>query len=232
MKSLKNTPTSFLAVIVMIFILMPRSGEAQVVNSSAKKRISIGFGLFTDIWMNKPAGMKTRTINQGVNVFGTYNLPFGKSNFSFAIGVGITVHNLYWNYYFNERATDSLQFSKTPDSISYKRSKLTMPYLEIPLEFRFKTKSKFAVSLGFKVGYMIYSHSKWVGDDYLWQSGNTLKASFKDIKNLEKFAYGPTFRVGYKWFHLNAYYSLSNIFTKGKGIDMYPVSVGFVLLPF
>ncbi len=232
MKSFKNTMISFLAVIVMIFILLPRSGEAQVVNSSAKKRISIGFGLFTDIWMNTPAGMKTRTINQGVNVFGTYNLPLGKSNFSFAIGVGISVHNLYWNYYFNERPSDSIQFSKIPDSIGHKRSKLTMPYLEIPLEFRFKTKSKFAVCVGFKVGYMIYSHSKWVGDDYLWQSGNTLKASFKDIKNLENFAYGPTFRVGYKWFHLNAYYSLSNIFTKGKGIDMYPVSVGFVLLPF
>ncbi len=231
MKSLKHLLISLVAAIVMIMILAPVAGQAQVVNSSAKKRISIGVGMFTDIWMNTPAGMKTRTINQGINVFGSYNMPFGKSNFSFAIGLGITIHNLYWNYYFKER-TDSVQFSKVPSNVSYKRSKLTLPYLELPLEFRFKSKSRFAASVGFKLGYMIYGHTKWVGQDYIWGTGNTLKASFKDVSALEKFAYGPTVRVGYKWFHLNAYYSLTNIFNKGNGIDIYPISVGFVLLPF
>ena len=174
MKSLKHILISITAAIVMIFILSPRESQAQVVNSSTKKRISIGFGLFTDIWMNTPDGMKTRTINQGVNVFGTYNLPFGKSNFSFAIGVGITIHNLYWNYRFQGDSAN-FQFVKIEDSLKYKRSKLTMPYLEIPVEFRFKTKSKFAVALGFKVGYMVYGHAKWVGDDYLFKTTSTLK---------------------------------------------------------
>ena len=215
----------------MIFILFPGDGQSQVVNASAKKRISVGVGMFTDIWMNTPAGMKTRTINQGVQVFGTYNMPFGKSNFSFAIGLGINIHNLYWNYRY-KGSSDSLQFVKIESSLAYKRSKLTLPYLEIPIEFRFKTKSKFAVSLGFKAGYMIYGHSKWVGDDYLDSTNNTLKISVKNIKNIEKFAYGPTLRVGYKWFHVNAYYSLASVFQKGKGPDIYPISVGFVLLPF
>ena len=231
MKSFKKIVISFTAVILGLAILVPISGAAQVVNPSTKKRISIGVGLFTDIWMNTPAGMKTRTINQGVQVFGTYNMPFGKSNFSFAIGLGINIHNLYWNYMFEGR-NDSLQFVKIPDTISNKRSKLTLPYLEIPIEFRFKTKGKFAMGIGFKVGYMIYGHSKWVGEDYLFNTTNLLKVSFKDIKNLERFAYGPTLRVGYKWFHVNAYYSLSTVFQKGKGADIYPISVGFVLMPF
>ncbi len=224
--------TGISALAVLFLLLAPAPGHAQVVNASTKKRISIGVGLFTDIWMNTPAGMKTRTINQGVNVFGTYNMPMGKSNFSFAIGVGISIHNLYWNYYFKDRGGDTVQFSKVPSDVSYKRSKITMPYLEIPIEFRYKSKSKVAMGIGFKVGYMVYGHSKWVGSDYIWKTTNTLKASFKDIKDIEKFAYGPTLRVGYKWIHLNAYYSLANIFTKGTGIDMYPISVGFLLLPF
>jgi len=231
MKTFKKILVSLTTAIICMVFLFPLSGQAQVINSSAKKRISIGVGLFDDIWMNSPAGMKTRTINQGVQVFGSYNMPFGKSNFSFAIGLGLSIHNLYWNYRFQG---DSLnfQFVKVEDGLNYKRSKLTMPYLEIPLEFRLKTKSKVGVGVGFKVGYMVYGHAKWVGDDYLFNSPNKLIASFKGIKSIEKFAYGPTLRVGYKWFNVNAYYSLSKIFQKSTGVDMYPISVGFVLMPF
>jgi hypothetical protein len=231
MKSFKKILVSLTAAILCMSVILPISGRTQVINSTTKKRISIGIGLFDDIWLSTPEGMKTRTINQGVQVFGSYNVPFGKSNFSFAIGIGITIHNLYWNYRFQG---DSLnfQFVKVEDGLNYKRSKLTMPYLELPLEFRLKTKSKVSAALGFKVGYMVYSHSKWVGDDYIYNTSNRLIASFKGIKNIEKFAYGPTLRVGYKWFNLTCYYSLSTIFQKGTGVDMYPISLGFVLMPF
>jgi len=231
MKLLKHTLISLAAVVLFTLILAPLAGRAQVVNEATKKRISIGVGLFTDIWMNTPDGMKTRTINQGFNVFGTYNLPMGKSRFSFAIGLSISIHNLYWNYRF-EGSNDSLQFKPIPDGESYKRSKLTLPYLEIPLEFRYKAKSKFALGIGFKVGYMVYAHSKYVGSDYLFGTTGTLVSSMKNIDNIEKFAYGPTLRIGYKWIHVTGYYSLSKIFSNGKGPEMYPISLGFVLMPF
>lgn len=217
-------------LLLTLFITVPVS-YGQVVNETTRKKVSIGVGLFNDIWMNTPSGLKTRTINQGVMVNGTYNLPFGKSNFSFAIGLGITVHNLYWNQMFNGKA-DSIQFSPIPSGTSYKRSKLTLPYVELPVEFRLKTKYKLAVGLGFKVGYMMYAHTKWVGDDYLYNTPSTLKVSFKDIKFIEKFAYGPTLRIGYKWFHVYGHYQLSGLFESGKGPDMYPLSVGFLLMPF
>jgi hypothetical protein len=229
MKTFKKTLISLTIIVSGMFILLPGYGHAQVVNSATKKRISIGVGMFTDIWMNQPSGLKTRTINQGVQVFGTYNTQFGKSNLSFAIGLGISIHNLYWNYTFQG---DSLNFQFVKIDTTYKRSKLTMPYFEVPIEFRLKTKSKVSVGIGFKVGYMVYAHSKYVGSDYLYKSTNTLKASFKGIKNLENFAYGPTLRIGYKWFNVAGYYSLSSIFQKAKGPDMYPISVGFVLMPF
>jgi len=231
MKILKKILINFTAVMLCVPILVPTFSQAQVVNASTKKRISIGVGLFTDIWMQTPSGMKTRTINQGVQVFGTYNMPFGKSNFSFAIGLGISIHNLYWNYRFQGDSTN-FQFVKIEDNLAYKRSKLTMPYIEVPIEFRLKTKSKVSAALGFKVGYMVYGHAKWVGDDYLFKSTNRLIASFKDINHIEKFEYGPTVRLGYKWFNVNAYFSLSKIFQKETNIDMYPISVGFVLMPF
>ncbi len=232
MKLLKHTLISLAAVVLFTLILAPLAGRAQVVNEATKKRISIGVGLFTDIWMTTDPDMKTRTINQGFNVFGTYNLPLGKSRFSFAIGLSISIHNLYWNYRFQG---DSLnfQFALIKDDQGYKRSKLTLPYLEIPIEFRYKAKSKFALGIGFKIGYMVYAHSKYVGSDYLFGTTSTLVSSIKNIDNLEKFAYGPTLRIGYKWIHVTGYYSLSKIFNNnGKTPEMYPISLGFVLMPF
>jgi len=231
MKSIKKILISLGALILCGIILAPVHSQGQIVTSSTKKRISIGVGLYTDIWMNSPEGMKIRTINQGVQLLGTYNMPFGQSNFSFAVGLGINVHNLYWNYRF-QGSNDAFEFVKIEDSLSYKRSKLTLPYLEVPAEFRLKTKSKVTVAVGFKAGYMIYAHAKWVGEDYLFKTNNTLKTSFKGIKNIEKFTDGPTLRFGYKWFNVNAYYALSNVFLKGKGPDIYPISVGFLLMPF
>ena len=215
-------------LIVILLFLSPHSGTAQVVNESAKKRFSIAFGMFTDIWQNVPSGLKTRAINQGVNVFATYNIPFGKSNFGFSAGLGFRVHNLYGNFQV-KGYNDSIQFVRIPDSIGYQRSKIVLPYIELPVEFRFKTKYKFAIGIGFKVGYMLPAHTKWVGDDYLFNTPDKLRVNFRDIKYLEKFSYGPTLRIGYKWFHVNAYYSLSKIF---KGYNTTPLSIGFLLMPF
>jgi hypothetical protein len=235
MRYRNNFFTGTVLIFTVLFLMCQNRANAQVLNEANKKRVSIAFGMFTDIWLNVPTeapykDMKTRTINQGVNVFATYNIPFGKSNFGFSAGLGIRIQNLYWNYMFQGNSADSFQFVKI--DTGYKRSKVTMPYLELPIEFRFKTKYKFAVSIGFKVSYMVYGHTKYVGDDYLYKTSNTLRVAFKDVKNIERFAYGPTLRIGYKWFHLSAYYSLSRIFTKDKGPDMIPISVGFVLMPF
>jgi Outer membrane protein beta-barrel domain len=226
-----------LLVILLAICLYVTQGYSQVVNESTKKRISIGVGLFTDIMMKMPSGIKSRIINQGVNIFGTYNIPFGKSNFSFAIGLGLGSHNIYGNFFVNS-TSDSTALIRIPDSVKYKRSKIALTYLEIPLEFRFKSNSKVNVGLGFKGGFLIGSNTKYVGDGPIKTTNYTLNATGKQrvkfwgINNLEQFTYGPTLRIGYKWFNVTGYYMLSSLFTKNRGPEMYPISVGFVLMPF
>ncbi len=227
-------------LLLIPFIFIASTSFPQVVNEKTKKKISIGIGIYTDIWLNMPKdlGIKSRTINQGVNIFAMYNVPFGKSNFSFSIGLGLSTHNLYGNFFVNS-SPDSTYMVKIPDSISYKRSKLLVTYLEIPLEFRFKTKSKFTAALGFKGGFMIGSFTKYVGDGGFStvnysvppDAGKT-RIKLWGIKNLEQFTFGPTLRIGYRWINVNAYYMISTIFNKNRGPDMYPISVGIVLMPF
>jgi hypothetical protein len=228
-----------LPAMILAFLFVQVQGRSQIMNEKTKKRISIGVGLFSDIWLNMPAGVKDRAINQGANVFATYNVPFGKSYFSFAIGLGISAHNLYGNYIVDTSTTTSVSaFKKIPDSLDYKKSKINTDYLEIPLEFRFKSRNKITVALGFKLGYLIGSFWKYVGDgnfhSYYYTLDNNEKTRIKllGVKNLETIAYGPTFRFGYRWINVNVYYQLSKTFKSGQGPQVSPVSVGFVLMPF
>ena len=228
---------SFFLALLLATILLSSAGYSQVVNEKTKKKISIGVGLSTDIMINMPTGVKARAINHGFNVYGTYNVPFGKSDFSFAIGVGLSSHNIYGNFIVNS-TPDSTWLFKIPDSVSYNRSKITLAYAEIPIEFRFKSKSKVSVAVGFKAGLLIGSSSKYVGNGPIVTTNYTLndvgkqRSKFWGIKNLEQFTYGPTLRVGYKWFNLTGYYMISHLFTKNHGPEMSPISVGFILMPF
>lgn len=229
----KHLP-GFIAAVLLMILLCPIPGRSQMVDEIAKRRVIIGVGIFNDIWFGTPKGINARTINQGFQTFVLYRIPFGKSDFGFSIGLGFRTNNLYGNFYRLEDSTnDSTTMVKIPDSVSYKRSKLSLPYIELPIEFQFKSKSKVALAIGFKIGYLLPAHTKFVGDDYITGTTARLRIKHREIKNLEQFSYGPTLRIGYRWFHVSGYYSLSNIFIKGNNNpEMYPLSVGILLMPF
>jgi hypothetical protein len=218
--------------------------------------------IFSDIWMNKPADsiMSTSAINRGANAYVMRDFPIAKSNFSFAIGAGISCHNMYSNAWaVRESVADTTQtfgysftgktvFQKLPESVnsvetSYKNNKLTAIYLDVPVEFRFRTKNegqKFKVALGFKLGYMLSSHMKYRGDDLSWNystqswslnSDELVKFKSYKVPNVEVYRMGPTLRIGWGWINATAYYSLTNLFKKNKGPEMYPISVGISITP-
>jgi hypothetical protein len=217
------------------FLLLEAPAHSQVVNETTKKKFNIGFGMFNDFVLNVPSGLKTRAIDQGVDLFALYNLPFGKSNFSFSIGLGMSAHNIYGNYTVN-KVGDTTKLEKIPVDVSYKRSKMTVVYLEVPLEFNLKTKSDVKITVGGKVGYLIGSHAKYVGNAidsmYMFNPGSKIKLKQQGIPNLQQFSYGPTVRVGYKWIAINCQYMLSTLFIKDHGPDMTLISVGLVLVPY
>jgi len=231
-----SVPVSGILLFLLAFLLIQPTANSQIVNETAKKKISIGFGMFNDFVLNITSGIKIRTINQGVNVFGLYNVPFGKSNFGFSLGLGLTAHNIYGNFLVN-KVGDTTKLVKISPEVSYKRSKMTIVYLEIPLEFNLKTKSKVNVALGIKVGYLIGSHTKYVGNVtdtsiYIYNTASKVRIKEIGIPNLEKFCFGPTFRFGYRWISIDGQYMLTTLFSKSHGPDMYPISVGLVLMPF
>jgi hypothetical protein len=75
--------------------------------------------------------------------------------------------------------------------------------------------------------------TKYKGDDYLPNDNNKLVIYKKvRIPNVSKFRYGVSLRLGYKWLNFWGYYQLSSVFDKGKGPEMYPISIGVSLMPY
>ena len=216
---------------------------------SIGKRLSLGFGVFNDIWMNVPDSINSRKINQGVDLFVNYIFPMDKKgHIAFFIGGGIGAHNFYdqallgvgknniygklpanvtanESYFYNVPGTFNSQ------SISIKKSKLSITYLDIPFGFQYKATNKIHGTLGFKVGWDIAAHTKYKGTD-LAGSGFTVKEKSNTLRNIDNFHYGPYAVIGYKWIGVSVFYQLSSVFLKDLGPQIYPISVGLVFKPF
>lgn len=210
------------------------SSYAQVVNEDTKRKFTFGLDVFTDLWQDIPEGVSPKTINPGVNIFGSYNYMLGKSNFSFSPGIGIGVHNMLNNSFLRTQGerTYFVEITDTMPGLAYNKSKFVATYFDIPIELRFKSKSEFRFALGFKFGFLIKAHTKYKGDDFI--GGNYYKVIYKKarIQYVEKNRYGFTARIGYKWLNLWGYYQLSTLFTAGYGPEMYPISIGITVIPF
>lgn len=217
--------------LIIAFIFVSFSTIAQVVTEETKRKFTFGLDIFTDIWQDIPKSIEPKTINPGVNVFGSYNYIFGESNFSFSPGIGLSMHNLYSDSWLKS-TLDSSYFEPIVDTLNYKKSKLTATYFDIPIEIRFKSKSEFRVAVGFKFGFLIRGHTKYKGDDYIDGTNQEVIIKKKKLAFMETNRYGFTGRIGYKWLNLWGYYQLSTLFEKGKGPEMYPISVGITIIPF
>ena len=226
---------------------------------SIRKRLSLGFGVYTDIWTKVPDSINPRSINQGVDVYIHYTFPMDKKgHISFFIGGGIGAHNFYnqallgtgkYNAYGkvltnpNLTSINESYFYNAPakaifngqtvaaQSISVKKSKLSLTYLDVPFGFQYKATSKFHGTLGFIVGWNINAHTKYKGSDLEGSGSQVVEKSLK-LRNIEKFHYGPFAEIGYKWVGASVFYQLSSVFQKDLGPQIAPVSVGLVFRPF
>jgi len=210
--------------------------------------------IFSDIWVIKGAAsdsINAKQINRGANFYIMKEFPFGTSNFSFALGLGVSCHNIYSDATPTKNFTyDSLGakvfdgttvFTKIPkfstdgkQEISYKNNKYTVVYADIPIEFRFRLKNNaFKFYLGGKFGLMLGNHTKYNGDNYN-EAYPTQSIRIKEYKisNVNTVRYGITVRTGWKWIQAYGYYSLSHLFKKDKGPDMYPISIGLTFSPY
>lgn len=220
-------------IIIVLLCILPFLSIAQekskILGEKTIRRVSVGAEIYQDFWMNWPKGMDVRAINQGGGGFVMYNVPFGSSPISFSIGAGLGFHNLYSDCTIENIKADTIKFIRINDTIDYNRSKLGLTYLDFPLELRLVTKDKFRVSVGVKLGYLLDAKTKYKGENI---AGDRITVKTRQVDNVDKFRFGPTIRFGYDWFQVMGYFSVTQIFEKGYGPELYPISVGITFMPF
>lgn len=223
--------TVLLINVVMLYSQDKKDKDDMFSNKINKRGDMLIIDLFDDIWMNVPDSVDNRIINQGVSVSVTYNFPLGHSPFSLAAGLGIKAHNFYSNSILK---TDSVMsyFTAIPGNKDYKINKVSVTYIQLPVEVRFKSKSKFRAALGFNLGFKIDGHTKYKGTDYIFGTTDQIKIKQKNTPNLANWNIAVTARFGYRWVNLFASYSITKMFSENKGPDIYPISVGLSIIPF
>lgn len=237
-----------LLILLMLSLLTFVSVHAQ----DSPKGLSMGKGekiivnLYSDMWQGADSSITVNGFNPGFAFYFMYNVPFGKSKFSFNIGFGFGSHNLHSDAYpTKEMKFDSVYtytgntiFERIPESVNNKKveydvNKLSLSYFDVPVEFKYSSENKKGKAVkfaaGFKAGYLINNHTKYRGNDFLTGSEDDIKFKNFRIPNIEPLRYGATVRFSYGMYGVFGYYSLTKIFKAGKGLELYPISAGITL---
>ena len=207
-----------------------------------------------DSWLNHPSTVSPKWFSsRGVDISLLYDYVIAKSNFSLAAGVGFNSHNVHMDAFpITYQVSKESGIGQQESVYSYTHldsdffngqnitvNKLSTNFIDIPMEFRYRSKphkngKRIAASLGFKLGWLVQSHTKTkVDQDYYYEGVNFgRKIKTYNIPNLTQFRYGVTARVGYANFYINLFYSLTPLFNKDTGTEATPLSVGIGFSPF
>ena len=236
----------FLLVILFFTISAYSQDTLRFQKEKNQGKDIIMLDVFNDFWQDVPSDVNVRTINQGVAFYAMLNRPIATSDFSVALGIGVSSHN----FYSDAIPILSRNSANQPDGntifeslgnyynkpVAYSINKMNLTYIEIPIEIKYKTiaerNKRFRISVGFKIGYNISNHTKYRGEDVIENTSEQVVIKKSNIRNINDWNYGIIGRLGYGRFNLITYYSLSKIFEKDKGPQMYPISIGLTITPF
>ena len=223
----------------LIALVISATSFAQLIANKTDKRITFSLDLFNDFQLAPSDNWDPRSINQGVGFGLTYNFPLGESSkHTVSIGLGLSSHN-YFSYtrILNPYTNGNLEYKNYRDVENFKRYKVNPVYGEVPLELRFRIKDAVKIGVGFKVGVMIGTKTRFVGPDdnstLTDGSGSTVHEKYLYINNMERMAYSVTLRIGLQWVSAYAAYQLSPVFAVGHEAPVFhPLSVGLTFAPF
>ncbi len=216
---------------VLVFILVLSSTvsfaqeKKQIIPRLLNKQDRVVLNLNWDNWLNTSTGVDVKAFrSRGFSFLLMNEKIYGKGNFATAIGFGFSSQNVHSNAFptYNSDGSKTFLSPFTP-GVNYDLNKLSCNFIDAAFELRFRTNEnkdhkRFKVTAGIKAGYLVQSHTKFEDGD--------IKIKTYHIKNLNKFQYGLTGRIGYGKWGVSGYYSLVSLFKDDKGPDVIPVSVG------
>lgn len=159
----------------------------------------------------RPAGISQDKFTPSFSLGFLRDMPINKTRtIAIAAGLGYAINNFNQNILFTKINS---QADYKAIGTDYTKNKLTLHYIELPLELRWRTSTPeshifWRIYTGFKVSYLVYDHSKYTDGQQ--------EIIVKRNKDLNPIQYGPYIAIGRNTWNLYAYYGLSPIFKAGK----------------
>lgn len=153
-----------------------------------------------------------------------WNQRFGKSNFSYAAGLGLSSRNYFNNI---RNWADGTIWA---DSLNVEKNKYVFTTYElVPIEIRFSSRpsaklKSFKVSTGLSIGYTGALGSKTVRGRFVEKYKGT-----SDLLDLDPLRFGLVARVGYHRLGVSLYYGLNDWF-RTNAVNAKPMSIGLTLM--
>lgn len=236
----------FLIITCLSFASLFAQEEVKPVTSAKKYDLSNRPGdhfmiqLTSDHWTGMPDSIASHQsgFSRGLNAYLMLDKPFKTdSRLSFAIGIGIGSSNIIFKKMNVDLKANSvrLPFTHVDSTNHFKNYKLSLSYLEIPVEFRFSSNpadpgKSWKFALGLKGGTLINAHTK--GKELQNKNNQTIN-SYTEKENSKKYFNGTRFmgtaRIGYGIFSLYGGYQLGNVLKDVAGPPMRLYEIGISL---
>ena len=194
--------------------------------------------LSNDFSMNLKPENQFMELNTGkswnINVnFLEYDLNLIGENFGIGTGLGIEFNDYRFDNQLpivKEGGGIQVDSSYHGNDYSVSKAKLTTTYLTVPLILEYQVKpgggdNKLFLSAGIIGGVKIGSHTKVKFD----RDGDSKKNKERSDFYLSPFRYGYTVRAGYGFLKLFANYYDTALFQSGKGPQIHPFTLGFMI---
>ncbi|GAB4131277.1 MAG: hypothetical protein Fur0041_01520 [Bacteroidia bacterium] len=144
------------------------------------------------------------------------------------LGTGFGLSWYHYNFRNSYTLTPNVPFQTASlDSFSYRKNRLNVCYVNVPLFLEFNTNASadrsFHFGAGMQFGYNVFDNK--VKQKYEL-NGETFKRKIKDDYNVNPFKYDIIARIGYGNYTIFGSYSLSTLFEKSKGPTLYPFTAG------
>lgn len=199
----------------------------------SKSKEKLLFQSTFDYWLEAPDSIDIKTRSEGFGLYFMGDTRLIGQRISVAAGLGAGATNIHSDAWLAEDSLRNTVLLPVPNTISYKKNKLTLAFLEIPVEIRLRTNKNtkgnfFSIAAGFRAGYLVNSHTKYKGKDPSG-NGDNIKVKSHDVRNILPYRYGVTARIGYAGLNLFGYYGLTEVFEPGNGPPVTPVSIGLMI---
>lgn len=172
-----------------------------------------------------------KSISVAIN-FMEYYIPVVKEKIGFTTGLGFEFNSYDLDRDYTVFSDKDTTFGVADGSKNIEKNKFRSTMLNLPLMLETNigkdAKHSFHLAVGGMASYRVGSKTKQIFS----QNGSDYKVKNRTDFNMNPFRFSAVARIGYGDFTLFAAYSLTPIFEKDKGPELYPFTVGISLVSF